>query len=127
MAFSFVDARDVAETHVRAAEVEEAGGTRCIISAGTVYAQDLRAFTHIFSIMYGPLTFLYIAVDVANSMEPKPWDGLPKGNPGATKDKGHLGTIQLDQFARVYGFKLHTPAETIRDSLNDFKARGWIR
>jgi hypothetical protein len=66
-------------------------------------------------------------VDVANSIEPKPWDGLPKGKPGATKGKGHLVNIRLDQFARVYGFEIHTPEETIRDSLKDFKSRGWIQ
>jgi hypothetical protein len=70
---------------------------------------------------------LFILVDVANSLEPKPWDGLPKGKPGVTKNKAHLGTLRLDQFARVYGFQLHTPAETIRDSLEDFKSRGWIQ
>jgi hypothetical protein len=127
MTFSFVDAHDVAEVHIRAAEVEEAGGTRCLISAGTVYAQDLRPSAHVFSAKLFWMTFMHIVVDVANSIEPKPWDGLPKGSPGATKDKGHLGTIQLDQFARLYGFKLHTPVETIRNSLVDFKARGWIQ
>ncbi|KAI0031823.1 D-lactaldehyde dehydrogenase [Vararia minispora EC-137] len=103
---NLVDVRDVAEIHARAAELPQAGGTRCLISAGAFYPQD--------------------ELDIANSIEPKPWDGLPKGRPGVTKDKRHLITVSTDQFDRVYGFKMHTPAETIGDSLKDFKARGWI-
>ncbi|KAI0032260.1 NAD-P-binding protein [Vararia minispora EC-137] len=105
--FGFVDVRDVAETHLRAAEIPQASGTRCLIASGELFPQGL--------------------LDLANSLEPKSWGELPKRKPGVTKGKQHTILFDLTQFGRVYGFKLRTPEETISDSLKDFKARGWIQ
>ncbi|KAI0036671.1 D-lactaldehyde dehydrogenase [Vararia minispora EC-137] len=107
MSLNFVHARDVAEIHVRAAELPQAGGTRCLITAGAYFPQDI--------------------LDIANSLDPKPCEGVPKRKPGATKGRKHRITYSMEQFGRVYGFKMHTAAETIADSLHDFKARGWIQ
>lgn len=104
--FQFVDARDVAEIHVRAAEIEEAGNTRALISRAAVFGQDL--------------------LDAANAISPKPYDGIPVGKPGSTKSKPHERDVSIEQFKRIYGFKLHTTEETIIDSIADFKKRGWI-
>ena len=105
--FQFIDVRDVAEAHVRAAEIEQAGNTRALISCQTVFAQDL--------------------LDAANAISPKPYSGIPIGNPGSTKDKPHARDVSIEQFKRIYGFKLHTTEEIIRDSIADFKKRGWIQ
>ncbi|VDB82935.1 unnamed protein product [Peniophora sp. CBMAI 1063] len=104
--FQYIDARDVAEMHVRAAEIEEAGNTRALISCETVFAQDL--------------------LDAANALSPKPYD-FPVGKPGATKGKPHARDVSIEAFKRIYGFKLHTTEEIIRDSVADFRKRGWIQ
>ncbi|KZV71663.1 D-lactaldehyde dehydrogenase [Peniophora sp. CONT] len=105
--FQYIDVRDVAEVHVRAAEIEQAGNTRALISREAVYGQDL--------------------LDVANAISPKPYDGIPVGNPGSTKDKAHAREVSIEQFKRIYGFELHTAEDIISDSIADFKKRGWIQ
>ncbi|KAI0032262.1 hypothetical protein K488DRAFT_78564 [Vararia minispora EC-137] len=94
--FSLVYICNVAETHVRVAESPQEGGTRCLVSAGACSPQDI--------------------LDIANSLEPKPWDGML-----------HMIAFNTQQFERVHGFKLRTLAGTIADSLKDFRAQGWIQ
>ena len=67
-------------------------------------------------------------LDIANALQPRTWAELSKGpKPGGTKGKVSLLNIDTAQFRRVYGFQLHTIEETVRDSLEDFKKRGWIQ
>ncbi|KZV61696.1 NAD(P)-binding protein [Peniophora sp. CONT] len=102
-----VDVRDIAQAHVRATQLPQAGGTRALIGSFGGYPQEV--------------------LDIANSLQPRPWDGLPKGpKPGGTKGKETMANIDTAQFRRVYGFQLHSVEDTIRDSLEDFKKRGWI-
>ncbi|VDB82642.1 unnamed protein product [Peniophora sp. CBMAI 1063] len=103
-----VDVRDIALAHVRATQLPQAGGTRALIGSFGGYGQDV--------------------LDIANALQPRAWAELPKGpKPGGTKGKGSLLNIDTAQFRRVYGFQLHTIEETVRDSLEDFKKRGWIQ
>lgn len=103
-----VDVRDVALAHVRATQLPQAGGTRALIGSFGGYPQEI--------------------LDVANGLQPRPWAGLPAGpKPGSTKGKETAHNIDTAQFQRVYGFKLHSIEDTVRDSLEDFKKRGWVQ
>ena len=72
-----------------------------------------------------------LVVDAANAISPPPkltTGRLPKGNPGA--GTGHPSTVHLTQFdaakaARILGLRYRTLAETTRDTLADYEARGW--
>ncbi|VDB82643.1 unnamed protein product [Peniophora sp. CBMAI 1063] len=102
------DVRDIALAHVRAAQLPQAGGERVLVSSFNVYPQDL--------------------LDVANALQPSIWAGLPAGpKPGSTKDKAKLINVDTTQFQRLYGFQLRSVEETVRDSLEDFKKRGWVQ
>jgi hypothetical protein len=88
------------------------------ISVGTV---DF-AFAH-----YSP----NVVVDAANAISPPPklaTGSLPKGNPGA--GTGHPSTVHILYYdttkaARILGLKYHTIAETTKDTLADYEAKGW--
>jgi hypothetical protein len=52
----FADVRDIAEIHVRATEIDKAGGTRCLICTDTVYPQEIRASACVSWLAYIRLT-----------------------------------------------------------------------
>ena len=70
-------------------------------------------------------------VDAANAISPPPklaTGGLPKGNPGA--GTGHPSTVHLLYYdttkaARILELKYRTIAETAKDTLADYEAKGW--
>ncbi|KAI0319986.1 NAD-P-binding protein [Amylostereum chailletii] len=103
---SAVDVRDVAKAHVLAISNPNVAGERTVICEGTYWNQDF--------------------LDIAHTIEPKPWDGIAKGVPGQTKDKPSPVTFDTSKFERLYGFELNPLSTMIKDSLEDFKERGWV-
>ncbi|KAG2365175.1 hypothetical protein BDR07DRAFT_1399625 [Suillus spraguei] len=108
---TWIDVRDLAEAHAISLEKEAAGGERIIVSAGLWKWQDF--------------------IDAANAISPPPklaTGALPKGNPGAGTE--HPSTVHLVYYdtakaARILGIKYRTIAETAKDTLADYEAKGW--
>lgn len=90
--------------------------------------QDFSRRTSFCTPFYSSPNFV---VDAANAISPPPTlktGGLPKGNPGA--GTGHPNTVHLLYYdttkaARILGLKYRTIAETTRDTLEDYQAKGW--
>ncbi|KAI1798371.1 NAD(P)-binding protein [Ganoderma leucocontextum] len=100
---SYVDVRDLAQGHVLAVTQQEAGGERVIISAGPWKWQDF--------------------VNVAHRLYPS----LPAGNPSYDPTTAlHLIRYYPDKERKLLGIKFKTLEETAKDTLDDFKARGWL-
>jgi len=106
----WVDVRDVAEAHVVALEKPEAGGERILFSAGPFTWQD----------------FIDAARDVAPSLGLDP-SKITKGaaNYDSSKVTHHV-YYSTEKRERILGIKVKSQKETTRDTLADFKARGWI-
>ncbi|KAI1502049.1 NAD(P)-binding protein [Biscogniauxia marginata] len=88
----FADVRVVAEAHIRALEVPEAGGQRFLIG------QDYRH---------------QLAVDIAREAFPELRDRLPEGRPGHVEP---AYSIDGSKASRVLGIKYRTLDETIKDT-----------
>ncbi|KAF8139606.1 hypothetical protein EV363DRAFT_1249436 [Boletus edulis] len=103
----WIDVRDVAEAHALALEKEAAGGERIIISSGLWKWQDF--------------------IDAANDLRPPPHlkTTLPVGVRGAGKTVKHLTIYDKSKADRILGLKYRTIAETTKDTLADYEARGW--
>ncbi|KAJ8507196.1 hypothetical protein ONZ45_g10404 [Pleurotus djamor] len=105
----WVDVRDLAEAHVRALEIPEAGSERVIISAGPYVWQDW--------------------LDAANTLTPplslpselKVTSGVPGSGAGAI----HKIVFNNAKAAKLFGLKYHTMQETVREVLEDIPRRGW--
>jgi hypothetical protein len=71
------------------------------------------------------LFYFPVLVDVANTAQPYPLPNHPpaKGSPGLER----VYNIQYDtaKEKRIFGIKLRTKEETLRDTLDDFAKRGW--
>ncbi|CAE7215609.1 unnamed protein product [Rhizoctonia solani] len=94
---NFVDVRDVALAHVRALEVPEAGGQRFIASGGTLCWQD--------------------ALDVLQPPN-------PRGTPGSGKGLVH-SRYDASKATKVLGINFKGLEETVRDTEEGLKQRGW--
>ncbi|TFY58422.1 hypothetical protein EVG20_g8159 [Dentipellis fragilis] len=104
---SMVDVRDLALAHVAAAQKSAAGGERTIISAAPYYWQEI--------------------LDLANSSaSPEIAATLHKGQPGATKGKPYPATYDNSKCARILEIPFRSLEDTVKDSVADFKARGWF-
>ncbi|KAJ8522802.1 hypothetical protein ONZ45_g648 [Pleurotus djamor] len=122
----WVDVRDLAEAHVRALEIPEAGSERVIISAGPYVWQDWRKFIHLYHLYR--LIDRY-PVDAANTLTPpvslpgelKVTGGVPGSGAGAT----HKIVFDNSKAAKVFGLRYHTMQETVRSVLDDIRRRGW--
>ncbi|EGN94218.1 hypothetical protein SERLA73DRAFT_163217 [Serpula lacrymans var. lacrymans S7.3] len=106
----WVDVRDLAEAHSRALEKAAAGGERIIVSTGLWKWQDF--------------------IDAANELNPPPRlsQPLPRGVPGAGTPNPatvHLLYYDTAKGERILGIKHRTIAETTKDTLADYEARGW--
>ncbi|THH13590.1 hypothetical protein EUX98_g9704, partial [Antrodiella citrinella] len=105
-AHGWVDARDVAELHVRALEVPAAGGEGIMLVAGEFVWQD--------------------AIDVANALSPSPWPShkqpFYKGLEGL---KVHYLSWDTSKEKKIFGHKFKTLEETMTDILADYEKRGW--
>ncbi|VDB84652.1 unnamed protein product [Peniophora sp. CBMAI 1063] len=91
----WIDIRDIALSHVLAAQKSEAGGERIIVSAGDFVWQDLH--------------------DVAHSIDAS----LPAGDP--TAEKVYYRRYNNEKMKRVLGLNPRPLEETIRDSLEFYK------
>ncbi|KAH9896115.1 NAD-P-binding protein [Cubamyces lactineus] len=107
--FSYVDIRDVAEMHVRALEMEEAAGERFIACSHVCMWQDW--------------------FDAARSLEILP--GLSKLHATTSRQKGaelrpHL-VFSGEKARQKLGIVYKTVPETLKDLVEDFRSRGWLR
>ncbi|KAI0653486.1 hypothetical protein C8Q70DRAFT_927625, partial [Cubamyces menziesii] len=99
--FNYVDVHDAVEMHVRALEVEAAGGERFIASSHVCSWQDWRT---------------------ALSVLPK----LDKGDPKATESCPPHPTCSNEKAQRLLGMKFRTVPETFKEVYEYFDARGWL-
>ncbi|TFK50043.1 D-lactaldehyde dehydrogenase [Heliocybe sulcata] len=96
------DVRDVADAHIRSLEVPAAGGERLLVSNASFVYQDL--------------------LDLANSLDPKPYHTLAMGTPGTPI---RFVTIDASKADRILALKYKTAEELVRDTFADYTARGW--
>ncbi|KAL5521236.1 hypothetical protein ACEPAG_9159 [Sanghuangporus baumii] len=102
VAAAWVDVRDVALGHARAIEVPEAGGQRFILSSGMFIWQDW--------------------FDAANQLG---ISDIPKGTPGAGKNYPFVFRYDTTKAQNVLGIKFRDILTTTKDTVEDFKKRGW--
>ena len=104
----WVDVRDVAAAHIAALEKAEAGNERIIVSAPSVPLQE----------------FTEAAKKVAVSLG---IEGVQTGiaNYDRSNVKDYV-TFSEEKRDRILGIKITSLDDSVRDSLVDFKARGWI-
>ncbi|EKM75201.1 hypothetical protein AGABI1DRAFT_116498 [Agaricus bisporus var. burnettii JB137-S8] len=102
---SWVDVRDTALSHILAIQKEAAAGERIIVCGGAYLWQEW--------------------FDAANTIQPYPLPNHPpaKGMPGITAPYViQYNTAKAD---KLLGIRYKTKAETIRDTLEIFAAKGW--
>jgi len=98
----WVDVRDVAQAHLRGIQVEEAAGSRYIISAGPFTMQDLL-----------------------DPLDPSEFPGVRKGNPGAGKTATHNVLYDSSLARRVLGLEFTSLADCAKDMISSLRERGW--
>ncbi|CAE7150519.1 unnamed protein product [Rhizoctonia solani] len=96
---NFVHVRDIALAHVRALEIEEAGGQRFITSSTAFCWQD--------------------ALDVLD-LPP----GFPRGSPGSGKAFNHI-IFSHAKASKILGVEFKGLEECVRDTVRDLQKRGW--
>ncbi|KAI9058011.1 NAD(P)-binding protein [Trametes sanguinea] len=100
---SYVDVRDLAFAHMLALQKPEVSGERIIVSAGVWKWQDF--------------------VSAAHRLDSR----IPAGNTSYDPTKAvHLLRYSPDKERRLLGIKFRSLEETTKDTLEDFKARGWL-
>jgi len=105
---SWVDVRDVAEAHVVALEKEAAGDERILISSTPIPNQE----------------FVESAKRAAVSLGIK---GVLEGVKDYDPAKAGAGwSFSAAKRDRILGIKITSLDDTVRDSLVDFKERGWV-
>ncbi|KAI0077590.1 NAD(P)-binding protein [Panus rudis PR-1116 ss-1] len=97
----WVDVRDLAYAHVLAIEKEEAAGNRIIVSAGPFKWQDF--------------------VNEARKLAPEILPGNTSYTPGT-----YPVNYDTTRAARLLGITYRSKAETTRDTIADFKQKGWF-
>ena len=104
----WIDVRDVAEAHVAALGKEEAANERIIISAPPIPNQE----------------FIEAAKRAAVSLGIKGVQtGIPNYDPSKAK---YLTIFNEAKRARILGIKITSVDDSVRDTIADFKTRGWI-
>ncbi|KAF5320323.1 hypothetical protein D9611_011295 [Ephemerocybe angulata] len=103
----WVDVRDLAEAHVRALEIQEAGSERIIVSEGVYIFQEW--------------------LDIANKVKPEGYKKeLPKGLPELTAGISTYNLkYDISKASRVLNIRYRTKEETTRDILEWVAERGW--
>ncbi|KAL5521232.1 hypothetical protein ACEPAG_9155 [Sanghuangporus baumii] len=101
----WVDVRDVAEGHVRALEVSQAGGERFILSSGPWMWQNW--------------------FDVANQLDIPDAD-FPIGTPGEGKQFSFKVRFDPKKARSTLGLQFRDMGQTTRDVVKDFVSRGWV-
>ncbi|TBU27343.1 NAD(P)-binding protein [Dichomitus squalens] len=100
---NYVDVRDISQAHTLAIQTPAAGGERFIISAGPYKWQDFVSAAHRWS------------------------DKLPAGNTSYDPSKAvHVLRYDNRKGIATLGVRYRSIEEVTRDSLEDFKARGWL-
>ncbi|KAI0690650.1 NAD(P)-binding protein [Cerioporus squamosus] len=100
---AWLDVRDMGEAHALALTTPEASGERILISAGPFKLQDF--------------------VNVAHRLHPQ----LPAGNTEYDPAKAvHYTNYVTDKQRKLLPLKYRTIEEMTRDTLEDFRARGWF-
>ncbi|TQB75868.1 hypothetical protein MPDQ_001469 [Monascus purpureus] len=98
--WSCVDVRDVAQAHVRAFEVPEAGGQRFFVCMGNYSNQQV--------------------VDILREKIPELRDRVPVGKPGSGFGGVELYTPDMSKSIRVLGLKYRDLDQTIVDAARSF-------
>jgi len=107
-AVSWVDVRDVAAAHAAALEKEEAADERIFVSAPAVTNQE----------------FIEAAKRVAASLGIK---GVQTGIQNYDPAKGTPPSrFNEEKRSRILGIKITSVDDSVRDTIADFKERGWI-
>ena len=94
--YSFVDVRDVAEAHLRAFEVPQAGGQRFFVSKGYCTYQQF--------------------VDILRDAIPEIKDRVPENATGRTFDPASVYGSDVRRSERVLGLKYRELSETTVDT-----------
>jgi len=105
---SWADVRDVAEAHVAALEKEEAGDERIVVSAPAIPNQE---FIEAAKRAAGPLGIKSVQIGIRNYA------------PARTTTAIRFSTAKMD---RILGIKITSVDDSIRDTVADFKERGWV-
>jgi len=102
---NFVDVRDVALAHVRALEVEEAGGQRFIASGGSYTWQDV--------------------LDVINESKLPSSVNIPKGNPGSGGSAIKHNRFSTEKATKVLGIQFKGLGEVVGSTVEALVGKGW--
>ena len=105
---SWADVRDVAEAHVVALEKEDAADQRILISAPAVSNQEF--------IEAAKRAAVSLGIDNVQT-------GVQNYDPSSVKDFVRLSEAKRD---RILGIKMTSVDGSVRDTIADFKERGWI-
>ncbi|EJF56384.1 D-lactaldehyde dehydrogenase [Dichomitus squalens LYAD-421 SS1] len=101
---NFVDVRNVAEAHLKALEIEEAGGQRFILASEWHTWQD--------------------RLNTARDLNYFP--NLDKGDPARANSVSPPRICHGEKAKRMLGISYRKMPETLRDVLDDYRARGWL-
>ncbi|KAI0653483.1 NAD-P-binding protein [Cubamyces menziesii] len=102
---NYVDVRDVTEMLIRALEVPEAGGERIVANTQAVKWEEWL---------------------LANQ-ELKLLPSLETVDPTTAKQLPPHVFYANDKSKRIFGIKLRTVRDTFKDTVEDFKSRGWLK
>ncbi|KAG6373213.1 hypothetical protein JVT61DRAFT_6838 [Boletus reticuloceps] len=111
------------------ANAEAAGGERIIVSSGKSTSPSRFGFVSAWRNWRADIHTSHRAVDfidAANDLRPPPnlKPTLPVGVRGAGKTVKHLTIYDTSKADRILGLKYRTIAETTKDTLADYEARG---
>ncbi|KAI0631858.1 NAD-P-binding protein [Trametes polyzona] len=109
---NYVDIRDVTEIHIRALEVEEAGGERIIVNSEVASWDD----------------WLHAAarLGVADVDEPEVDREAVADESLAESDRPEYPFFANDKVKRIFGIKMRTVPDTMEGVVRDFRERGWL-
>lgn len=120
---SYVDVRDLALAHALAITKPEAAGNRIIVSAGPYKWQDWGQLAPFSEFARTSILTCTTTVLVAHRLYPQ----LPAGNTTYDPAKAtHFIQYAPDKQRKLLGVPFRTFEETTKDTLEDFKARGWL-
>lgn len=118
----WVDVRDLAYSHVLALEREEAGGKRLIVSAGPYRWQDFGM--HFLVDFRSDCSSLHVLPLVNEARKFAP--GIPVGNTSYTPPEVYPLNYDTSRAAKLLGISYRTKEEMTRDTIADFKQKGWL-
>jgi len=105
---SWIDARDVAAAHVAALEKEAAGDERIIISASLIANQEYIEAAKRAAVSLG-----------ITSVQ----QGVQNYNPANTGGGASFSSAKRD---KILGIKITSVDDSVRDTIANFKERGWV-